>query len=195
MKLRPAEGLPEFTLRFVPEGDKGPENAGITEIEVYRGGDSSPWQVLRDCAMEEPPYRGAVWVRTEDLNFDGYADLQMMRWWGVTGREGYCVWIFDPASGRFKYNEAFDFGGVGGFGTIDKSKKTLRVRDNERGAGSEYTLSSYKVVNNAPVLIEEEEQRCVDGQLKHTWYAAMKDGTLAETRTTKAADPNDWCSR
>lgn len=194
LRLRVAPNLPEITLKFIADGNPDADSAVINRIEVYRGQETSPMQDLTECEMEETPYRGAIWATTDDINFDGYRDLQMLRLWGVTGQENFCVWTFSASTGRFEYNPAFDFNGEGGY-ELDPAQKIIRVREQRGLAGRQYALSSYRVVNNKPVLVALEEQMCDETKpvLKRTWYQPDPGGTLAEVRSEKDASPEPLC--
>jgi hypothetical protein len=194
VRLTVAPGLPEFTLKFLPDGNPDASRAIINKVEVHLEQETEPVQVLTDCEMDEPPYRGAKWVTTDDMNFDGYRDIQMLRWWGATGREGYCVWIFNPATRRFEHNPAFEFGGVGGYG-LDPAHRVIKVRDDQYSAGRQYTLSTYRVAENKPVLSEFEEQKCAETGtgLWHVWYQPAADQTLIEVQRRAVADEDGMC--
>jgi len=82
------------------------ENNIINQIEITKGLEINvPVQVLDTEDMIEPPYRDADFFKAEDVNSDGYKDISLLIWWGVTGREGYMYWVFDPSKNIFVFDK------------------------------------------------------------------------------------------
>jgi hypothetical protein len=91
-----ADALPPSEVALI--GDST-ENR-IVSIELPDGDSVAALAVDAD----EPPFRGARYLGTQDLDGDGFRDLQLLLWWGVTGNVGYTVWRYQPDSGRFVYD-------------------------------------------------------------------------------------------
>lgn len=85
-------------LRLVAIGDKDWQ---VDSVLVLGGdGTGAPLGVLR--VMEgEPPPLGSDFLRGEDLNRDGWMDVQLSRFWGATGNVMVDIFMYDPARARF----------------------------------------------------------------------------------------------
>jgi hypothetical protein len=129
----------------------------IDRIEVSKGTDTTIIQVLKDFEME-PPYRGAKYFQGEDINFDGYADIRLMRWWGATGNNAYHYWLFDPGKGRFVFNHE-----LSDLTNPTPNYKTKRIRSHHVWgmAGNIYDDATHVFQNGRLVLIRAESQDLV----------------------------------
>jgi hypothetical protein len=106
----------------------------------------------------EPPYRGAKYFQGEDINFDGYADIKLMSWWGATGNNAYHYWLFDPRKGRFVLNHE-----LSELTNPTPNYKTKRIRSHHVWgmAGNIYDTATYVFQNGRVVLIRDESQEWV----------------------------------
>lgn len=95
-------------LRFLLELNK----AGyVTGISVFAPDQSSPLQTLASCGVGDETY-AAFGKQTEDpllkhadLNFDGFEDLELLYdFVPHLGKSLYCIYLWDPKLGRFKYS-------------------------------------------------------------------------------------------
>ena len=75
----------------------------ICAIEISRGSDSRPWQILTN-ETQEPRLGDTKPLTLEDANFDGYQDLMTINWAGATGNTGYLFWLFNTNRQRFEFN-------------------------------------------------------------------------------------------
>jgi hypothetical protein len=184
--------LPQFTFKVIPEKrrtDKyGSAQSTVHEIVVFRGKSKQPLQHLSSCDLNEMevPFKGSSWLRTGDINFDGYQDINLVTTQGVTGNEGGCFWLFNPTTRRFDYSDAFSklYGP-----RIDPTTKTLFCFATGGMAGMVHSASKYKVQNNRPVLIWSEEQdwdnsknqsHCVQQELRSDKMTTILDMRGAE---------------
>jgi TonB family protein len=151
--------LPEYTFKLIPGAPNrdrfGNAQTTVQDVEVFRAGSDQPLQNLGGCDLREmqPPPPGSDWFKAEDYNFDGYLDIYVMAWWGATGNQGGCVWLFDPATGRFTYSKEFSELGALGVGA-----KTLSTYSKGGLAGAVHHSARYSVENNQPVLVWSEDQ-------------------------------------
>ncbi len=108
-------GLPAYTFRLI--GD--PKHDVISKIEISQGNShivqiidlstiTDPLSMLSLKDSQEPPYRDAEFFTAKDINSDGYKDIRLLSWWGVTGREGYYSWLFDPKNSTFTCNGSME---------------------------------------------------------------------------------------
>jgi len=143
--------LPAYTFRLA--GDS--EFKTIDHIEVFRNSETHSVQTLDECKMEEQPPRREKWLKAEDFNFDGYEDLAMLSAWGATGNLSYCIWLFDPVSGQFVYSH--NFSDLGRY-QLHPASKTITTTSVAGMAGAIHVFCTYQVVDNRPLLVEEERQ-------------------------------------
>ena len=167
--------LPVHVFRLV--GD--PASNTVERIEVSRDGEATPFQILEDIDME-PPYRGARYFRTEDVNFDGYQDIKLLRWWGATGNAGYAYWLFDPATRRFVFSpELSELSNP----TPDPRTREITTHSVEGMAGRIYTDRAYRFDNGALVLVREDAQSWVDaGRYFLRTLKERRDGRMETIR-------------
>jgi uncharacterized protein len=109
-------------------------------------------------------YQGAINVG--DFNFDGREDFAIQN--GNNGGYGgpsYDVYLFDPTTGRFNFNEPMSqlIEETLGFFEVDRAKKVLRTTAKSGCCYHEFT--TYRVEKNAPVAIARRiEALTADGE-------------------------------
>lgn len=142
-------GVPEYTFKpvFDTEGF-------VKEIEVYRGASGQPVQRLNECEADEPPPESTQWIKTDDLNFDGFRDLLLRRFAGATGNLGYCLWLFEPKSNRFEYVRDFILENY----SLHPANKTLTMGSNGGLAGMVHDKSTLRFEAGRPVTLSREHQ-------------------------------------
>jgi len=198
-----APNLPEFTFKIIPKLWKptqwGPGRVTVGDIEVYRGDSKELLQHLNGCGWSAVELRPADsdWFIDDDFNFDGYQDIYVLTGKGATGNESGCVWLYNPATGRFDYNQ--EFSGLPGYKLDDDSKTIFTFERN--GAGI-YEAKRYKVENNRLVLIwsvsqdrndEEKQSHCVVQLRLETEMMTVREEEAGEgDDRTMLCDPNDY---
>jgi hypothetical protein len=89
-------GLPAFRVTV--------RNSPFADIEVARCQDGRPLQLLPIKGDEGINFEGTFWA--DDINFDGYLDLSVLKAFGLMGRyEARSYWVYDPGSGLFVQDE------------------------------------------------------------------------------------------
>lgn len=196
LKFKIAASLPEFTFEVVPEVNPadtyGNAQSTVKRIEVYRGNSEKPFQQLEGCdlgEMEAPP-NGSDWFLAEDFNFDGYKDVFLMTWWGATGNQGGCIWLYNTRSGRFEYSKELS---ELPWRRLDPTTKTIFTFENGGAVGRVYDANRYRVEDNKPVLIWHEHQDLDDA--KHQFHCTaekLKGNKMVSTKdlwSKPTADP------
>lgn len=107
--------------------------------------------------MDSPPDNN--YFDLEDINFDGYKDIRLLIYRGMTGNEESSYWLFNPETNKFVYNK--DFNGLGTH-AVDAGKRQIYSHSNGGHAGMIYFDSIYEVRDNKPVLIREVSQEFDD---------------------------------
>jgi hypothetical protein len=171
--------LPSYRFHFV--WDEDPNYKVVKAVQIFTGDSKEPVQVLDDCGMSDPPDDpGAAesWFKTEDLNFDGYLDLALVNWMGGTGNVGYCVWLFDPKTGKYVSNPQFSE--LLGNHKTDPVARTITTSSN----GSAVTGSSqtYIVRDNKLILTSEEIAEGAQGKCPLHWFRReLRSGKMVIT--------------
>lgn len=194
-RFKIAPDLPEFTFKVIPDVREpvgGNPQSTVRNIEVYRGDSKQPLQHLTGCNWTdmEPPPRGSEWVRVEDVNFDGYNDVYVMTWWGATGNEGGCIWLYNPATGRFDYSK--EFSALDSHG-LDPATRTILTYSNGGMLGLVFNASKYKVEKNKPMLLMHEIQDWSFEKKQFHCVIEEPQGTaMVVTREEWSKPGDDW---
>ena len=99
-----------------------------------------------------------------DINFDSYNDLIFVNSSGVGGNFNYDTYLFDNKDNKFHKNE--NFSSMINI-NINKKDKTISEFISEGCYSNCYTIKTYKIKNNSPLLVKEEIQYAVDGDLNN----------------------------
>jgi len=141
-----------------------------------------------DVNMEEQPYRGAVYFQIEDVNFDGYKDIKLLNWWGVTGNVNFSFWRFDNNNGKFIYDAE-----LSDLTSPIFNPKTKLITTYETGgmAGMIHTGRKYKYQDNKLLLIEEENQIWIENEKQFLkTIRIMKNGAMRDSLKQIIVDDN-----
>jgi hypothetical protein len=180
-----APKLPLFTFKIIPnvrDDQNGFPQSTVQEIEVFKGDSDQPLQHLAGCDFDEmePPPRYGDWFHTDDVNFDGYQDIYLMTNYGATGNHYGCIWLYNPATGKFEYSA--EFSRLPRY-WLDAASKTIRTFERAGMAGQVYTANQYKVDSNRPVLFWSEHQDWDFGKQQfHCVLQERRNGAMVTTR-------------
>ena len=75
-------------------------------IHIYKADQDNEIQILSVGDMETPNIEDYFVI--QDINFDGYKDIRLLKYWGATGNLIFSAWIYDPKTGIFKYQPEFE---------------------------------------------------------------------------------------
>ncbi len=153
-----------------------PNNRVVTEIKVYRGED-----ILQTLPVEEmdPPYEGADYFTSADMNFDGFDDLQLLVGWGATGNQSWSHWLYNTEKGRFEFSEQLTSIGALGF---DENNRILSWWDGGAG-GDIYPKSLYSWQGRELVLVLDEYQTIdMNTGQAHKVVSELRDGKMVVVR-------------
>lgn len=168
-RLKIHSSLPEYVFHLVGNA----EDNIIEKIEISREGKLVQTE---DVAMNEPPPRNEEYFQAVDINFDGYADIKLLSWWGGTGNKGYNWWLFNPKSGTFVYQQE-----LSGLSNPVPNPKTKEITTYSKGgmAGMVYGQETYRFDGDRLVLMRSVEQNWVD-EKKHFVKVTRerKNGTM-----------------
>jgi hypothetical protein len=195
-KFKIAASLPEFTFKIIPESSDADDHtkaqSTVRDIEVFRGHGDKPLQHLEDCEwgdMDAPP-KDSPWFRAEDVNFDGYSDIYLLTQWGATGNQYGCVWLYNPATGRFDYSK--EFSALPRY-WLEPATKTILTFDNGGMTGLVHDANRYRVENNIPVLIWHEHQDWdSDKKQLHCVVEERKGAAMLTSKDQWSQSGADW---
>ena len=151
-----------------------PPGGWVDSVLVYSPSSATrPRQVLRP-EEGSAPYLGSDFLQGVDLNRDGWMDVKVGRFWGVTGNEMVDVFMYHPARGRFVRDTI-----LSGGGPMDPvaGRACVNSRWVFGHAGMLYSNAEYCWIGRRWVLSRSEEQ--VDDRTLST-----RD-TFVYLRTTK----------
>ena len=75
--------------------------ARVTRIEVFRGAESAPSQIITGFDAEAPVADNPDPLSVIDMNFDGYNDIRLVEFLGPGPNVPYLNWLYNPQAGRF----------------------------------------------------------------------------------------------
>jgi hypothetical protein len=130
------------------------------------------------------------YLRADDIDFDGYADLGLMVDFKPLDNACYKYWFFDRATGRFvEEQETPDLCNP----RTDPAAREVQSLVDEGGAGTLYTRSSYRVAHRGLRLIRRESQEWREGHYQRVVREA-RDGTLVvvSTKVVPEAHPGPY---
>ena len=193
-----APNLSLLTFKIIPklrDADRyGNPQSTVRAIEVFRVNAEKPFQRLEGCDLNamKPPPKDNGWFLAQDVNFDGYADIYLNTWWDGTGNQGGCVWLYNPATGRFAYSK--EFSDLPGF-TLEPEKKIILTFSHGGMAGLVYDTARFQVQNNKPILIWREHQDW-DPNTKqyHCVTEERSDGrmVISKDKRSEPGTSDDW---
>ena len=120
----------------------------------------------------------------EDINFDGYNDLLVLRGYSADGMVNeYDIYIFNYQDKRFDYSDKIT-GTLGWNTMIDKDSKEITV-GGASGMDWTYEWRTYKFLDGSLIQIREESQErlnsidTISGERLYKWIKQVrKDGSL-----------------
>lgn len=164
--------LPSYTFRLVGQPmDEAAETFEGTAIEIRRGGEAEPVQVIEDLAVEAPLGDGSAGMEVVDMNFDGYGDLRVVEFLTPGPNVPYLNWLFDPGSRRFVASPELD---EITSPTFDAA--TRQIRSEWRDGPATYGTDVYEVVEGRPVLVGKERREYTESGVYERTVLEMRDG-------------------
>lgn len=176
--------LPNITFKVIPDPEQDDEartaEVNVREIEVFRGDSHQVSQRLRGCDFShmQAPSEALDWFQAEDFNFDGYLDIYLITSWGATGNHDGCIWLYNPSTRQFEYNE--DFSKISP-AQVDPATKTLLEFEHGGMAGMVFEAEKYKVEDNRPILVWSESQDWDSGKKQLHCTVQQRRGIKMET--------------
>lgn len=165
-----------YTFRVVGDKESGAFSAYGIHVIAPDGKEHMLDQF--DALLPEGSEIDALYV--EDVNFDGYNDLRIMKYLPGGANVPYYYWIYNPAKSIFEEAKSYE---VVVSPTVDSSRKELISR--QRVSAAEYHTEFYKPNGKVPTLLRREERLYSgDGSSVLKRFKIAPDGTetLVETK-------------
>jgi hypothetical protein len=147
-----------------------PESRSTRIIKIRQQGSTKTRQTIQVKDNEGAPCADCEFFWTTDINFDGYKDLKLINWWGVTGNTAYHFWLYNPSTGKFDYHEK-----LSNLSNPKVNTKTKTIHTFSRGghAGMIHTSGTY-VYSNGKLIQTGSYSQDWDKQSGRYKYVRMK---------------------
>lgn len=175
-------GLPVLDLSLVWHGDRRSGERALDRIEIRRGGETEPFQILTGIDSHLPADTPRAGVEMLDLNFDGFLDMRVRK--SSAGPDiAYRNWLWSKESGSFVASPALDAIVAPKFDADDQEiVSRWRRTPSERGA------DIYSYDGMTPVLVHREIDRTDTGGVCRRSFYDRIDDELKETGTGACVD-------
>jgi len=130
----------------------------VARIELRRGDEAAPFQLLAESQEERAP-DGVFPFVARDLDADGWLDFTLLSMWGVTGNTIHQDWRWDPRARRFAYDSTLS--GVSSLTPIP-GRPCVRGHANGGHAGLIYGNEELCLERGRWVTVREESQDWVE---------------------------------
>lgn len=144
--------LPVFSFTLVGQPkDQAAAIIPVTKIEIRRGAELEPVQVIDKLETETPVTEHSGGVEVLDMNFDGYGDIRIVEFQPPSSNVPYLNWLFDPTDQRFVASPELN--------EISSPKfdaETRRIHSEWRDGASRYGTDIFEFIEGRPVLARKE---------------------------------------
>jgi hypothetical protein len=171
-------GVPQQQVRL--EQSAKPQNV----LVMPQGSSSAVKLAIKDA---DALYVDTWQLATDDINFDGYADLYLVTRRGAANAYAE-YWRFVPESGSFE-----DLGVFPVF-TLDANSKRLSTYERNGSAGLEYERGEYAIEASKPVLQRHEAQVASEPLGTFEKTVSVRKGAemkAVERKTVKVSVPEE----
>lgn len=147
--------LPQLTFKLIGMS-MDDERVSVKTIEIYKKNEIQPFQTISELNTEmlkSDDFEGFV---VEDMNFDGYRDIRLVKFLPTGPNIPYLYWMFEPQTQHFIFNSAFSDSEMTS-PQFDNEKK--QVLSTWREGCCRYGTNYYEIVDNKPLLVRQEEQQ------------------------------------
>lgn len=168
---------PDYTFQVVGEREQGAFNAYGINVLAPNG----VAQMIDEFEALLPEGAEADALYVEDVNFDGYNDLRIMKYLPGGANVPYYFWLYDPENDAFKTAESFE---VILSPEVDSLNRLLV--SNTRVNANQTVREYYSPSGTIPVLKKREERTYnADGSSVLKVFEVKDDSgpQLVETRT------------
>ena len=176
--------LPGYSFRLVGQTmEEGSETFAATALEIRRGGEAEPVQVIEDLAIEAPTGEPSGGIEVVDMNFDGYGDLRVVEFLPAGPNVPYLNWLFDTDSERFAASPELDEITSPIFDAATRS-----IRSEWRDGAATYGTHIYEVVGGRPVLVRRERRQYSEPGVYERTVSELRDGEWQVVERETARD-------
>jgi hypothetical protein len=173
---------PLYTFRVLGEPDDGAFSAYGIHVIAPDGSEHMLDQF--DSLLPEGSEIDALYV--EDVNFDGFADLRIMKFLPGGANVPYYFWLYDKESKKFVEAKGFE---VVLSPQVDSQNKELVSR--QRVSAAEYVTEYFRPEGATPKLVRREERKfSPDGSSELKTFQVQSDGEMELVDTKKLGPEN-----
>jgi hypothetical protein len=144
--------LPEYSFTLVGVSSDNSETFHVKRIEIRRGAETEPFQVLEGLKTATP-LQPAPPLSVVDMNFDGYRDIRLIDLQPAGPNVPYLNWLFEPASARFVESQALN-----AITSPQFDASTGEIRSEWRDGPTRYGTDIYVYRQGEPVLVRKESK-------------------------------------
>lgn len=165
----PSSPILQFSLDW--HRDEGTEERVIDAITVTDRMTARPIQTLKPVDSHAPMSVVANGFEFIDMNFDGYADLRLVKTMTAGANVFYSNWLWTPEKRIFVKDDALDALSSPGF-----DSETQEVSAHNRKSASDYQTDFYAY--DGPVLVlthRESDHHDSGSQCKRTYFDRIGD--------------------
>lgn len=163
-------GLPEIDLALVLRDDGARGARVLDRIELRRGGNAAPFQVLKGIALRVPAGMEKGGVEMVDVNFDGYFDLRMRRA-DADGGALYQNWVWSKEQGAF-----IDIPELDAIVSPEFNAEDQEIASRWKRGASERGSDTYSYDGQIPLLVHREiDQLSAGGACRRIFYDRIDD--------------------
>jgi hypothetical protein len=165
------DDLPEFSFTLRGEAEPDLEIFHAEKIEIRRGTEAQPVQVIEGLETETPVSSDFLGLEVLDMNFDGYGDLRIIQFRSAGPNTPYLNWLFDPATARFVSSAELD-----AITSPTFDPETGSIRSEWRDGAASYGTDLYAVLGGKPVLVRKERKEYSDSGVYRWTVSEWVDG-------------------
>jgi hypothetical protein len=161
-----------YTKTITVKGAGGKTVQKIETADFNDGEDASTYN-------DDPDER----ILFEDLNFDGWDDMRIVRYIGAGANIPYIVWLWDTGKKQFVYDEA-----LSELVNIQADKDAKTIKSGGRYSAAEYGENDYKYIDGKLTLFKSVVCTYLDGEdegMVEEVTSELKNGEMAETGRVK----------
>lgn len=150
----------------------------VEEIQIYNSTDTIPTQIITTDIINQRSPENGEYFTTQDFNFDGYKDIELLEDYSGTGNISYCVWLYNKSKSIFETDDLFKSIERP---ILDEKKKRITTYLEYGGFDEKYE-TTYQLKNGKFILLYELKYW---RDYKGDNYLQMKDSSIGYGDTLK----------
>ena len=185
IKGRIRNDLPEASFSLL--ADDAPETAGVLHvraIEIRPDNRSESTQRIDGLATDTPWSATTPALELLDMNFDGYADIRLVKSRPAGPNVPYLNWLYEPADGRFVESR-----GLNAITSPQFDATAREVRSDWRGSAARYGTDVYTFRDGQLVPLRRETKVYKRAGVYTLQTSQWVDGAWRAVESRERRDP------